>query len=53
MTQEDNKLVAERRRKLNELRETGFAFPSDFRRSAQPLSSMPSMATMAMKFWNP
>ncbi len=34
MIQEDNKLVAERRRKLNELRAAGFRFPNDFRRSA-------------------
>jgi len=34
MTQEDNKLVAERRRKLGALRAAGFAFPNDFRRSA-------------------
>ena len=34
MTQEDNKLVAERRRKLAALRSTGFKFPNDFRRSA-------------------
>lgn len=34
MTHEDNKLVAERRRKLGELRAAGFAFPNAFRRSA-------------------
>lgn len=34
MTQEDNKLVAERRRKLGELRAAGFGFPNSFRRSA-------------------
>jgi lysyl-tRNA synthetase class 2 len=34
MTQEDNKLVAERRRKLGELRAAGFAFPNGFRRTA-------------------
>ncbi len=34
MTQEDNKLVAERRRKLTELRAAGFSFPNGFRRSA-------------------
>ncbi len=34
MIQEDNKLVAERRRKLDELRAAGFRFPNDFRRSA-------------------
>jgi lysyl-tRNA synthetase class 2 len=34
MTHEDNKLVAERRRKLAELRASGFAFPNGFRRSA-------------------
>ena len=34
MMQEDNKLVAERRRKLDELRAAGFRFPNDFRRSA-------------------
>ncbi len=34
MTDEDNKLVAERRRKLVELRAAGFRFPNDFRRSA-------------------
>ncbi len=34
MTQEDNKLVAERRRKLAALRGAGFKFPNDFRRSA-------------------
>ncbi|MEO8445571.1 MAG: lysine--tRNA ligase [Gammaproteobacteria bacterium] len=34
MTHEDNKLVAERRRKLAELRAAGFAFPNSFRRSA-------------------
>ncbi|MDP2326186.1 MAG: lysine--tRNA ligase [Gammaproteobacteria bacterium] len=31
---DDNKLVAERRRKLTELRAAGFGFPNDFRRSA-------------------
>jgi lysyl-tRNA synthetase class 2 len=31
---DENKLVAERRRKLAEMREAGFAFPNDFRRSA-------------------
>jgi len=30
--QDENKLIAERRRKLTELRETGTAFPNDFRR---------------------
>jgi lysyl-tRNA synthetase class 2 len=30
----ENKLVAERRRKLKELREQGFAFPNQYRRSA-------------------
>jgi lysyl-tRNA synthetase class 2 len=34
MTQDDNKLVTERRRKLAELREAGFRFPNGFRRSA-------------------
>jgi lysyl-tRNA synthetase class 2 len=34
MTEEENKLVAERRRKLGVLRAAGFAFPNDFRRSA-------------------
>ncbi len=34
MTQDDNKLVAERRRKLAELRSAGFKFPNSFRRSA-------------------
>ena len=34
MTNEDNKLVAERRRKLAELRAGGFAFPNTFRRTA-------------------
>jgi len=34
MTQDDNKLVAERRRKLAELRAAGFSFPNSFRRSA-------------------
>ncbi len=34
MTQDDNKLVAERRRKLAELRAGGFSFPNAFRRSA-------------------
>ncbi|MEZ5564401.1 MAG: lysine--tRNA ligase [Gammaproteobacteria bacterium] len=34
MMQEDNKLVAERRRKLAELRSAGFRFPNSFRRSA-------------------
>lgn len=34
MTQDDNKLVAERRRKLAELRTAGFRFPNSFRRSA-------------------
>ena len=34
MTQDDNKLVAERRRKLAELRASGFRFPNAFRRSA-------------------
>ena len=34
MTQEDNKLVAERRRKLADLRAAGFTFPNGFRRSA-------------------
>ena len=31
---QENKLVAERRRKLNELRAKGFAFPNAFRRTA-------------------
>jgi lysyl-tRNA synthetase class 2 len=31
---QENKLVAERRRKLNELREAGFGFPNEYRRSA-------------------
>ena len=31
---EDNKLIAERRAKLSELREQGNAFPNDFRRDA-------------------
>lgn len=31
---QENKLVAERRRKLNELRANGFAFPNAFRRTA-------------------
>jgi lysyl-tRNA synthetase class 2 len=30
----DNKLVAERRRKLDELRESGFGFPNEYRRTA-------------------
>jgi lysyl-tRNA synthetase class 2 len=34
MIQDDNKLVAERRRKLAELRAAGFRFPNSFRRSA-------------------
>ncbi len=34
MTQDDNKLVAERRRKLTALRAAGFGFPNGFRRSA-------------------
>lgn len=32
--QEESKLIAERRRKLSELRESGNAFPNDFRRNA-------------------
>ncbi len=32
--QEDNKLIAERRAKLSEMREQGNAFPNDFRRDA-------------------
>ncbi|VAW75956.1 Lysyl-tRNA synthetase (class II) [hydrothermal vent metagenome] len=32
--QDEHKLIAERRRKLNELRELGNAFPNDFRRDA-------------------
>jgi lysyl-tRNA synthetase class 2 len=32
--QDENKLIAERRAKLNELREQGSAFPNDFRRDA-------------------
>ncbi len=32
--QDDNKLIAERRRKLEEWREAGAAFPNDFRRDA-------------------
>ena len=32
--QDENKLITERRRKLGELRATGFRFPNDFRRSA-------------------
>ena len=32
--QDENKLIAERRRKLSELRESGNAFPNDFRRNA-------------------
>lgn len=31
---EENKLIAERRRKLSEMRESGNAFPNDFRRNA-------------------
>jgi lysyl-tRNA synthetase class 2 len=31
---QENKLVAERRRKLDELREAGFGFPNEYRRSA-------------------
>ncbi len=31
---DDNKLIAERRRKLDALREAGIAFPNDFRRNA-------------------
>ena len=31
---DENKLIAERRRKLEELRAEGFAFPNDYRRSA-------------------
>ena len=34
MSDDDNKLVAERRRKLTELRAAGFGFPNGFRRSA-------------------
>jgi lysyl-tRNA synthetase class 2 len=34
MSEDENKLIAERRRKLNELRETGVAFPNDFRRDS-------------------
>jgi len=34
MREDDNKLVAERRRKLGALRTSGFAFPNGFRRSA-------------------
>ena len=30
---DENKLIAERRRKLGELRESGVAFPNDFRRN--------------------
>ena len=33
-TNEENKLIAERRRKLDELRHTGNAYPNDFRRNA-------------------
>ncbi len=33
-TNDENKLIAERRRKLDELRETGNAYPNDFRRNA-------------------
>ena len=33
-TEEENRLIAERRRKLTELREQGQAFPNDFRRDA-------------------
>ena len=32
--QDENKLIAERRRKLDALRENGSAFPNDFRRNA-------------------
>ncbi len=32
--QDENRLIAERRRKLDALRETGCAFPNDFRRNA-------------------
>ena len=32
--QDENKLIAERRRKLTELRERGNAYPNDFRRNA-------------------
>ena len=31
---EENKLIAERRRKLTALRDEGIAFPNDFRRDA-------------------
>jgi lysyl-tRNA synthetase, class II len=34
ITADDNKLIAERRRKLDELRARGNAFPNDFRRNA-------------------
>ena len=34
MNDEDNKLIAERRRKLGSLREQGSAYPNDFRRDA-------------------
>jgi lysyl-tRNA synthetase class 2 len=33
-TQDEGKLIAERRRKLGELRENGHAYPNDFRRNA-------------------
>jgi lysyl-tRNA synthetase class 2 len=33
-TQDESKLIAERRRKLDELRENGRAYPNDFRRNA-------------------
>ena len=32
--QDENDLIAERRRKLTELRETGNPYPNDFRRNA-------------------
>jgi lysyl-tRNA synthetase class 2 len=34
MSEDENKLIAERRRKLKELREDGIAFPNDFRRDS-------------------
>jgi len=33
MTEDENKLIAQRREKLNKIRERGIAFPNDFRRN--------------------
>jgi lysyl-tRNA synthetase class II len=56
--QDENKLIAQRREKLEQLRENGNAFPNDFRREifgaiAWLVNCMRSMARNRMKRWRP